>query len=42
VWGGSYTNQYVLRLRFSDGLLREHLEFFNPAPVLELMNNQVG
>jgi ketosteroid isomerase-like protein len=41
VWGASYTNQYILRLRFRDGLLREHLEFFNPAPVLELMNSQV-
>jgi ketosteroid isomerase-like protein len=42
VWGASYTNQYVLRLRFQDGLLHEHLEFFDPAPVLELLNSQVS
>lgn len=35
VWDAPYENQYVMRLRFRDGRVAEHLEFLNPAPVLE-------
>lgn len=34
VWGAPYENRYMIRLRVLDGIVREHLEFMNPAPVL--------
>ncbi|MFA5710105.1 nuclear transport factor 2 family protein [Mycolicibacterium sp.] len=34
VWGATYENRYVIRLRFRDGKLVEHLEFMDPRPVL--------
>ncbi|MDX2937661.1 nuclear transport factor 2 family protein [Streptomyces ipomoeae] len=38
VSGAPYRNQYAIVLRFKDGLIREHVEFFDPAPVMELMH----
>ncbi|WEK42230.1 MAG: nuclear transport factor 2 family protein [Candidatus Sphingomonas colombiensis] len=35
IWDAPYTNQYVMRLRFRNGRVADHLEFLNPAPVLE-------
>ncbi len=35
VWGAPYRNRYIIRLRFRDGELLEHLEFMDPRPVLE-------
>lgn len=34
VWGAPYENRYVIRLRFRDSQLVEHLEFLDPRPVL--------
>ncbi len=33
-WGASYRNTYILRLRFRDGLIVEHVEFLNPLAVM--------
>lgn len=32
--GRSYANQYVMMLRFRDGLLAEYREYFNPLPAI--------
>lgn len=40
VWGAPYVNYYVLRLRFQDGLIQEHLEFFDPAAVIEAFTDR--
>lgn len=40
-WGARYVNHYALRLRFQDGLIREHLEFFDPAPVVDVFKDQL-
>ena len=33
--GQSYANSYVILTRFRDGKVIEHIEYFNPLPVIE-------
>lgn len=41
VWGAPYRNQYVIRLRFRDGLVLEHLEFMDPRPVVDVFKGHL-
>lgn len=34
--GRHYANNYVMLTRIRDGKVREHIEYFNPLPVMEL------
>lgn len=39
VWGAAYANTYVFRMRFAQGKVVEHLEMFNPLPVMEVFKD---
>jgi uncharacterized protein len=36
--GRRYANSYVMLTRVQDGLIVEHTEYFNPLPIIELLN----
>ena len=36
--GGSYANRYVMLTRMRDGKVLEHVEYFNPLPIIEMLN----
>jgi uncharacterized protein len=36
-WGTQYGNNYVFKAQFSDGMLLEYTEYFDPLPSLELI-----
>ena len=42
VWGANYSNLYSLRLRLRDGLIHEHVEFFDPAVVMKVFKDHLG
>jgi ketosteroid isomerase-like protein len=37
VFGHVYANSYVIFTRFKDGEVIEHTEYFNPLPIVEMM-----
>lgn len=39
-WGQVYENDYVLITRFRNGLVCEHIEYFDPAPVIAVFGDQ--
>jgi ketosteroid isomerase-like protein len=38
VTGKPYANTYIMLTRVRDGLIVEHAEYFNPLPILEMLN----
>jgi uncharacterized protein len=40
--GQSYANSYVILTRFRDGKVVEHVEYFNPLPVIALFGGSDG
>ena len=35
--GAPYTNDYIMLTRFRDGQVIEHVEYFNPLPIIEML-----
>ena len=42
VGGYPYANNYVLKTRFRDGKIVEHVEWFDPAPVIKMIEALSG